>query len=151
VVEEAHRLGLSVTAHAHALAGVQQCVAAGVDGIEHCSCVGTDLRMHTPPGLAAAIAAAGIAVCPTLGHDFSIWPDGEPPPEVKAVMRRHGFTVEAEASPSATDHDPRFIHARTAATSPAPPARQGFHVPGSEIPEAVHVMAVGCRVARDDG
>jgi len=104
VVEEAHRLGLPVTAHAHALAGVQQCVAAGVDGIEHCSCVDTDLRMHTPPRLAAAIAAAGIAVCPTLGHDFSVWPDGEPPPEVKAVMRRHGFTVEARHAQVAELH-----------------------------------------------
>ena len=34
VVEEAHRLDLPVTAHAHALAAVEQCVAAGVDGIE---------------------------------------------------------------------------------------------------------------------
>src|SRR4051812_43928419 len=39
VVDEAHRRGLPVTAHAHALAAVEQCVAAGVDGIEHCSCL----------------------------------------------------------------------------------------------------------------
>jgi imidazolonepropionase-like amidohydrolase len=70
VVDEAHRLGLAVTAHAHALAAVEQCVAAGVDGIEHCSCiVGRGVR--TLPGLAEAIAAAGIVVCPTLGHDLS--------------------------------------------------------------------------------
>ena len=91
VVDEAHRLGLSVTAHAHALAGVEQCVAAGVDGIEHCSCLGDD-GMHTPPGLAAAIAAAGIMVCPTLGYDFSVLGD-EPPPGLTALMERIGFTV----------------------------------------------------------
>jgi imidazolonepropionase-like amidohydrolase len=68
VVDEAHRLGLAVTAHAHALTAVEQCVAAGVDGIEHCSCLAED-GARTPPQLAAAIAAAGIAVCPTLGHD----------------------------------------------------------------------------------
>ena len=35
--------------------------------------------MHTPPDLAAAIAAAGILVCPTLGHDMSRL-GGQPPP-----------------------------------------------------------------------
>jgi imidazolonepropionase-like amidohydrolase len=92
VVEEAHRLALPVTAHAHALAGVRQCVAAGVDGIEHCSCVGDDGATRTPPDLPAAIAAAGILVCPTLGYDLSIWGDGGPPPHVQALIRRAGFS-----------------------------------------------------------
>jgi imidazolonepropionase-like amidohydrolase len=39
VVDEAHRLGLAVAAHAHAVAAVENCVAAGVDGIEHCTCL----------------------------------------------------------------------------------------------------------------
>ncbi len=91
VVDEAHRLGLPVTAHAHALTGVEQCVTAGVDGIEHCSCLG-EHGMHTPPELAAAIAAAGIMVCPTLGYDFSVLGD-EPPPGLTALMERIGFTV----------------------------------------------------------
>lgn len=86
VVDEAHRLGLPVTAHAHALAGVQLCVAAGVDGIEHCSCLSDD-GMHTPPELATAIAAAGIMVCPTLGYDFSVLGD-QPPPKLAALMQR---------------------------------------------------------------
>ena len=43
VVEEAHALGVPVTAHAHGLPAVEQAVAAGVDGIEHGTCV-------TPPG-----------------------------------------------------------------------------------------------------
>ena len=93
VVDEAHRLGLPVTAHAHGLGAVEDCVAVRVDGIEHCSCTGPD-GMRTPPELAAAIAAAGIAVCPTLGHDFGRW-GGQPPPEVVAAMRRSGATVEA--------------------------------------------------------
>ena len=92
VVDEAHRLGLAVTAHAHALTAVEQCVAAGVDGIEHCSCVG-EQGMHTPPELAAAIAAAGILVCPTLGHDLTR-SGGKPPPQMKAMMERTGFTTE---------------------------------------------------------
>lgn len=92
VVDEAHRFGLSVTAHAHALAAVEQCVTAGVDGIEHCSCMGAR-GMYTPPELAAAIAAAGIQVCPTVGLDFSRW-QGQLPPAVTAIMGRLGFTVE---------------------------------------------------------
>jgi imidazolonepropionase-like amidohydrolase len=91
VVEEAHRLGLPVTAHAHALAAVEQCVAARVDGIEHCSCL-TDHGVLTPPRLAAAIAAAGIAVCPTLGHDWDVM--ASLPPELIALGERIGITVE---------------------------------------------------------
>ncbi len=37
LVEAAHRSGLPVTAHAHATAGIAAAVAAGVDGIEHCT------------------------------------------------------------------------------------------------------------------
>ena len=92
VVEEAHRLGLAVTAHAHALTAVEQCIAAGVDAIEHCSCLG-EHGMHTPPQLAAAIAAAGIPVCPTLGHDLTRF-GGQPPPQMKAMMERTGFTMQ---------------------------------------------------------
>jgi imidazolonepropionase-like amidohydrolase len=91
VVEEAHRLGLPVTAHAHALAAVEQCLAAGVDGIEHCSCL-TDQGVITPPRLAAAIAAAGIAVCPTLGHDLDAM--ASLPPELIALAERVGVTLD---------------------------------------------------------
>jgi imidazolonepropionase-like amidohydrolase len=93
VVDEAHRLGLPVTAHAHGLDAVEDCVAVRVDGIEHCSLLGPD-GMRTAPELVAAIATARIAVCPTLGHDFGRW-GGQPPPEVVAAMRRTGATVEA--------------------------------------------------------
>jgi imidazolonepropionase-like amidohydrolase len=90
VVREAHAAGLAVTAHAHALAAVELCVAAGVDGIEHCSCL-TVGRVHLPDALADAIAAAGITVCPTLG----LVPGLEPPPHVQAIMARTGLTPEA--------------------------------------------------------
>ncbi|MBA2554042.1 MAG: amidohydrolase family protein [Geodermatophilaceae bacterium] len=89
VVEEAHDVGLGVTAHAHGLPAVEQCVAAEVDGIEHCSCLVTG-GFRTPPELAAALAAAGIAVCPTLGVASGV----EPPPQLKALMEATGATVE---------------------------------------------------------
>jgi len=91
VVDQAHQLGLPVTAHAHALAAVEQCVAAGVDGIEHCSFL-TEQGMRTPPRLAAAIAAAGIAVCPTLGHDMDAM--AALPPALLAVAERVGVSLE---------------------------------------------------------
>jgi imidazolonepropionase-like amidohydrolase len=47
-VDEAHRLGLPITAHAHALPAVEMCVEAAVDGIEHCSCL-TPNGFVTPP------------------------------------------------------------------------------------------------------
>jgi imidazolonepropionase-like amidohydrolase len=64
-VEEAHRLGRRVAAHAHGVAGIRVAVEAGVDTIEHCS-------FQTPAGsekddaVIAQIAAKGIAVSPTV-------------------------------------------------------------------------------------
>jgi imidazolonepropionase-like amidohydrolase len=68
-------------------------VAAGVDGIEHCTCL-TETGPCTPPGLAEAIAAAGIVVCPTLGRDLTRT-GGAVPPQIKAMMERTGTTWEA--------------------------------------------------------
>jgi imidazolonepropionase-like amidohydrolase len=87
VVDEAHRLGLAVTGHAHALTAVEQCVEVGIDGIEHCTCF-TRSGLHTPAELIDRIAAAGIRVCPTLG----LTPGAEPPPRIKAIMEASGLT-----------------------------------------------------------
>ena len=89
LVDEAHRLGLPVTAHAHGLAAVERSVAAGVDGIEHCSCL-TPTGVRLPPELAAALAAGGVDVCPTVGF----LPGVDPPPHVQARMEAVGATVE---------------------------------------------------------
>jgi imidazolonepropionase-like amidohydrolase len=71
---------------------VWQCIAAGVDGIEHCSCV-VEQGTHTPLELTAAIAAAAIPVCPTLGHDLSRLA-GSLSPQMAAAIKRNGGTVE---------------------------------------------------------
>jgi imidazolonepropionase-like amidohydrolase len=91
VVDQAHKLGLPVIAHAHALTAIEQCVAAEVDGIEHCSFL-TEQGMRTSPQLAAAIAAAGITVCPTLGHDTDAL--AALPPALMAMAERVGVTLE---------------------------------------------------------
>jgi len=87
VVDEAHTAGLPVTAHAHPLTAVEQCVAAGVDGIEHGSCF-VEHGFAVPAPLAARLARAGTPVCPTLGRT----PGVEPSAQMLAVIRRLGMT-----------------------------------------------------------
>jgi len=89
VVEEAHRLGLPVTAHAHGLAAVETSVEAGVDGIEHCSCL-TSGGARLPDQLAARLSSSDIVVCPTLGR----LPGMDPPPEVAARLEAAGTSYE---------------------------------------------------------
>jgi imidazolonepropionase-like amidohydrolase len=89
VVDEAHAAGLPVTAHAHALGAVEQAVEAGVDGIEHCTCLtssGVDVR----DSLLESLAEHRIAVCHTLGTAA----DANPSPAALAFMQRLGMTWE---------------------------------------------------------
>jgi imidazolonepropionase-like amidohydrolase len=80
-VEEAHRLGRAVTAHAHGAAGIARAVAAGVDGIEHCTFQTAD-GIHADQDVIERIAARQIAVCPTIGR-----PPGSPAPGQSAARR----------------------------------------------------------------
>ena len=79
VVDEAHRHGLPVTAHAHALSAVAQAIAAGVDGIEHASFL-TAEGVVVPDELVAAIVARRIAIGATVG--VVPIPGAAPPPHV---------------------------------------------------------------------
>ncbi len=66
IVEEASRVDKPVAAHAHGIEGIRRAVEAGVTTLEHCSFVTeTNERRFSEP-LAAAIAEAGIFVCPTI-------------------------------------------------------------------------------------
>lgn len=87
VVQEAHALGLPVTAHAHGLPAVEQAVAAGVDGIEHCGCV-TTRGIEAPDHLLESLAARRIQVCPTLGKTAV----AVPPPAIVEIMARTAMT-----------------------------------------------------------
>lgn len=89
LVSEAHRQGLPVIAHAHALPAVEQAVQAGVDGIEHCTCV-TSEGLRTPPDLRQRIADSRTPVCPTLGRS----PGAEVPPQIQATLTRLGLTQD---------------------------------------------------------
>ncbi|MBV9447780.1 MAG: amidohydrolase family protein [Streptosporangiaceae bacterium] len=60
VVEEAHRLGYRVCAHAEGLDGCEAAIRHGVDTIEH------GMYLHHRPDLLAAMAAGGQVLVPTL-------------------------------------------------------------------------------------
>jgi len=67
VVDEAHRLGLRVAAHAEGLAGARLAVEAGVDTVEH------GLALHRSPELLDRMAERGTVLVPTLStfHDLA--------------------------------------------------------------------------------
>jgi imidazolonepropionase-like amidohydrolase len=68
IVDEAHRHGLPVTAHAHSARSVAAAVASGVDGIEHATFMTAD-GVEAPKALIQAIARQRIAVGWTVGRD----------------------------------------------------------------------------------
>ncbi len=67
VVDEAHRMGLRVAAHAEGLDGARMAVEAGVDTIEH------GLSLHRAPDLLDRMAERGTVLVPTLTtfHDLA--------------------------------------------------------------------------------
>jgi imidazolonepropionase-like amidohydrolase len=80
-VDEAHRLGLPVTAHAHAVDAIADAVAAGVDGLEHVT-FWTEDGVDAPAHLIQRIADQRIVVGATIG--MVPVPDAVPPPAVAA-------------------------------------------------------------------
>jgi imidazolonepropionase-like amidohydrolase len=81
-VEEAHRHGLPITAHAHGTAGIRNAAAAGVDGLEHASFWSED-GVDDPGDLISVIAAKQIVVGATVG--LVPIPGAMPPP---AILKR---------------------------------------------------------------
>jgi imidazolonepropionase-like amidohydrolase len=67
VVDEAHRMGLRVAAHAEGLDGARMAIEAGVDTIEH------GFSLHRAPELLRRMADNGIVLVPTLStfHDLA--------------------------------------------------------------------------------
>jgi imidazolonepropionase-like amidohydrolase len=82
-VDEAHRLGLPVTAHAHAVGAIADAVAAGADGIEHVS-FWTEDGVDAPARLIQLIADRQIVVGATVG--MVPVPGMTPPPAIAARM-----------------------------------------------------------------
>jgi imidazolonepropionase-like amidohydrolase len=75
VTDAAHRAGLPITAHAHGPCGIADAVAVGVDGVEHCSFVGST-GVEPDWSTVAALAEAGTSV----GATEAWLPHGPPIP-----------------------------------------------------------------------
>lgn len=80
IVGAAHAAGLPVTAHAHATAGIAAAVAAGVDGVEHCTFL-TEDGIAASPELVEAIVDRGVWCGITIAR---VLPDT--PEDIKALM-----------------------------------------------------------------
>jgi len=83
IVDEAHRHGLPVTAHAHSARSIADAVTAGVDGIEHATFMTAD-GVDAPEAVIRAIAAQRIAVGWTVGRDPG--PDEPVYPQIASRM-----------------------------------------------------------------
>jgi len=85
VVDEAHRLGLPVTAHAHGTGAIRAALDAGVDGMEHVSFWSAD-GVDDPGDLLGRIVDSGVAVGLTAG--LAPMPGATPPPVVAMRLPR---------------------------------------------------------------
>ncbi len=67
IVDEAHRMGKRVAAHAEGLHGTRWAIEAGADSIEH------GLSLHRAPELLEMMASKGVVLVPTLStfHDLA--------------------------------------------------------------------------------
>ena len=93
LVGEAHRNGLSLVAHAHSLAGMENALAAAVDGIEHFSGLSAAHGAHVEDDFLEQVARRGVYVDLTMGNDRSfhaLMPT--PPPPVAELMKRFGVS-----------------------------------------------------------
>lgn len=86
IAEQAHGKGKRVAAHVHTTPSIGDCIAAGIDTLEHCSWQ-TDLsdqeaNVDYREDLVDAIIARGIHVCPAMGRNYTMSPEeGAPIPE----------------------------------------------------------------------
>jgi imidazolonepropionase-like amidohydrolase len=99
IVEEAHRAGLPVAAHAHSVRSIRDALDAGVNVIEHASFV-HESGFGPDPAIVADLVARRTPVCPTLGGFRGV----TPPPAVLEMMQRTGMTLENRASIFAALH-----------------------------------------------
>ena len=91
LVDAAHDAGLPAIAHAHSLVGMQNALAAGVDGIEHFTGLSLEGGAQIDDDLLDEVARRGVVVDLTTGNDRSLHAlMPAPPPPVAALMAAFG-------------------------------------------------------------
>lgn len=158
VVDEAHRLGLPVAAHAHAAAAIRNAVDAGVDGLEHVTFM-TEDGAHVDPELLATIAARRIFVDPTLSSSVRIEdvPLDKFPPELRrraplilAAFRQLGQAGVVVAAGSDCGITPAKQHDVFPYTAGELVERMGM-TPEAALRSMTSVAAAACGLAKRKG
>ncbi|MFC9498862.1 amidohydrolase family protein [Streptomyces sp. NPDC056982] len=85
LVDEAHRAGLPVAAHAHGVEGITAAVEAGVDTIEHCTWM-TEDGFEVLEDVLAQIIDKGIYVCPAVSPHWPMLPKFFGPERAEAMF-----------------------------------------------------------------
>lgn len=89
IVEEAHKYGMKVAAHAHGAEGIRRSLLAGVDTLEHFSFTTADGSMVEDAELVEQTAEKGTYVCKTIcsgwGHYIS---EAVPDDQMRTLMDR---------------------------------------------------------------
>ncbi|NPD04241.1 amidohydrolase family protein [Nocardioides sp. zg-1308] len=128
LVDAAHTAGLRVVAHTHSVTGAEVALDAGVDGLEHFTCLAPG-GVHAPAELLDRVASAGVTVDPTLGHDAARFPPvSQMPPHVLEMLTRIGITDRdahfaqvARGSLRLREHGVRVVSGLDAGAMPAKP------------------------------
>jgi imidazolonepropionase-like amidohydrolase len=94
IVSLAHDAGLACVAHTHSVRGAWHAVDAGVDGLEHVTCL-TEDGMVTPPDLLDAIAAARIVVDLTIGWNLEGFNRGLMAPRLLELLESLGLDPDS--------------------------------------------------------
>lgn len=124
VVSLGHDAGLPVVAHAHSVRGAWHALGAGVDGLEHFTCL-TEEGLVTPGDLLDAVAAAGIVVGPTLGGNSERFKPDAIAPALLELMTRFGLLPDAFRAARAVqvgrarEHGVRIVSGTDAGIGPA--------------------------------
>jgi imidazolonepropionase-like amidohydrolase len=140
VVDEAHHHGLAVTAHAHPLTAVERAIDAGVDGIEHCTCV-TANGFRMSDALIGRLRDQHIAICPTFGMAAGTVLSARS----QELVTRHGIALEVRGPLLARVHDAgvRVVSGDDAGISPVKrhgifaEAVIGLHQGGMSVSDAL--------------
>ena len=97
LVEEAHRLGYRVAAHAEGLAGTELAVEAGIDTIEH------GMYLNEGPDLLERMAEQGQVLVPTLSCFYGVAGLDD---DRRRHIRRRTWCRCSSSSPSTTSSRP---------------------------------------------
>src|SRR5262249_25547073 len=127
VVDEAHRVGLRVLAHAHGYDDYAVALAAGVDALMHSSFDPLD------PEMVARVRDAGVPVVPTLWVFESACLGAEQGWHTDERLRRH-------VAPYVRASWSRYVEAYAASGDVVPPGIAGG-LPKTRIPEAIRTAA----------